>query len=235
MSSFRAGRLLPQPPKSKPQYKIPLTNLRPHYLKPPNHYLGLIVCECTCVQVCVCVCLLWALKHFTWCWSLCTYVLVSLKPLTSGCVCVRAHAGDGQGFLEDGLAGKLGLYRHGYQPGGGGQGKFIIWGITECVCVCEEVQHLQRCAITKFSCLRSLVILTTNTLESGSNKQINNGTAALRIHAHRPFSLNVILNNYFKMWCLLAHDHIDHLILRIHMCCKNAKRLKLHWETLALK
>lgn len=48
------------------------------------------------------------------------------------CVCVRAHAGDSQRFLEDGLAGKLSLYCHGYQPGGGWQGEFIV---PECVCV----------------------------------------------------------------------------------------------------
>lgn len=27
---------------------------------------------------------------------------------------IRAHAGDSQRFLEDGLAGKLSFYRHGY-------------------------------------------------------------------------------------------------------------------------
>lgn len=57
MSSFRTGRLLPQPPKSKLLYKIPLTNLRPHYLKLLNQYLGLIVCECICVCTRVCFCL----------------------------------------------------------------------------------------------------------------------------------------------------------------------------------
>ncbi len=52
------------------------------------------------------------------------------------CGCVRADAGNSKGFLEDGLAGKLGLYRHGYQPGGGGQGEFVIQEITKCVCMC---------------------------------------------------------------------------------------------------
>lgn len=42
------------------------------------------------------------------------------------CLCVRADAGDSEGFLEDGLAGKLSLNRHGYQFGRGGQGEFII-------------------------------------------------------------------------------------------------------------
>lgn len=54
------------------------------------------------------------------------------------CVCVRSHAGDSEGFLEDGLAGKLGLHRHGYQPGGGGQGEFITQEFTKCVCVFDE-------------------------------------------------------------------------------------------------
>ena len=52
------------------------------------------------------------------------------------CLCVRAHAGDGEGFLEDGVAGKLSLYRHGNQSGGSGQGEFIIREITKYVCVC---------------------------------------------------------------------------------------------------
>lgn len=41
-------------------------------------------------------------------------------------LCVRTHAGDSEGFLEDGLARKHSLYRHGYQSGGGGEGKFLI-------------------------------------------------------------------------------------------------------------
>lgn len=56
MSSSRTGRLLPQPPKSKLPYKTPLTNLRPHYLKPPNYYLGLMVFKYMCVSVWVCLC-----------------------------------------------------------------------------------------------------------------------------------------------------------------------------------
>lgn len=47
---------------------------------------------------------------------------------------VRTHAGNGEGFLEDGLAGKLGLYRHGYKSGGGGKGEFIFSTIKN-VCV----------------------------------------------------------------------------------------------------
>lgn len=38
----------------------------------------------------------------------------------------RAHAGDGEGFLEDGLAGEHGFNRHGYKSGGSGKGEFII-------------------------------------------------------------------------------------------------------------
>lgn len=52
-------------------------------------------------------------------------------------MCCRTHAGDGEGFLEDGLAGKLSLHRHGYQPGGGGPGELIVpeirkWERREC-------------------------------------------------------------------------------------------------------
>lgn len=157
MSSFRTGRLLPQPPKSKLLYKIPLTNLRPHYLKLLNQYLGLIVCECicvcTCVRFCLCVrvCAINVEAFFTqqWIeWVCCICVCVRV------CVHIRAHARDGQRFLEDGLAGKLSLYRHGYQPGGGGQGEFIIQGIAKYVCL----EALNLYGNTKFMNLRYQVV-----------------------------------------------------------------------------
>lgn len=37
----------------------------------------------------------------------------------------RAHAGDGERFLEDDLAGEFRQHRHGYQLGGSGQGEAL--------------------------------------------------------------------------------------------------------------
>ena len=60
-----------------------------------------------------------------------TVTVCSVSVYLSACislfvrVCLRAHAGDGSGFLEDGLAGELGLYRHGYKSGGSRKGEFI--------------------------------------------------------------------------------------------------------------
>lgn len=51
-------------------------------------------------------------------------------------VSFRAHAGDSEGFLEDGLAGEHGLNRHGYKSGGSGKGEFIM---LYNLCVSAEV------------------------------------------------------------------------------------------------
>lgn len=170
MSSSRTGRLLPQPPKSKLPYKTPLTNLRPHYLKPPNYYLGLMVFKYMCVSVWVCLCksvlpVLTFLRGigmniclFT---HLCLYACLCVsKCLHCVCLSVRAHARDGEGFLENGVAGEFGLNRHGYKPCGSGKGEFIIQAAPKtcvlevnkvyvylCVCLYVYMYDLVICAV----------------------------------------------------------------------------------------
>ena len=50
---------------------------------------------------------------------------VCVSVCVSVCLCARPHAGDGEGLLEDGVAGEFSIYRHGYQPCGGWQGEFL--------------------------------------------------------------------------------------------------------------
>lgn len=92
------------------------------------------------------VCLFMCIKMFT----LCVFV----------CLSVRAHARDGEGFLENGVAGEFGLYRHGYKPCGSGKGEFIIQAAPKmcvlevnkvyvylCVCLYVYMYDLVICAV----------------------------------------------------------------------------------------
>lgn len=64
--------------------------------------------------------------------SVCFYTAWTISMNHYWCFCVRTHAGDSEGFLEDGLARKHSLYRHGYQSGGGGEGKFVPLRLNIC-------------------------------------------------------------------------------------------------------
>lgn len=92
------------------------------------------------------VCLFVCIKMFT----LCVFV----------CLSVRAHARDREGFLENGVAGEFGLYRHGYKPCGSGKGEFIIQAAPKmcvlevnkvyvylCVCLYVYMYDLVICAV----------------------------------------------------------------------------------------
>lgn len=61
---------------------------------------------------------------------LCPHAVFVWIKTTVTCLSVRAHAGDSEGFLEDGLAGELGLYCHGYKPGGSGKGEFFNFSFS---------------------------------------------------------------------------------------------------------
>lgn len=97
--------------------------------------------------------------------SVCVYQYAYVSNL---CGCVRAHAGNGERFLEDGLAGKLSLYRHGYQPSGGGQGEFIIQEITKCVYVCLMKRSNNRRGIQLH---KSLIQVFLSLLQLQSNQK----------------------------------------------------------------
>lgn len=102
-----------------------------------------MVCKCMCEGVHL---RLWCASVFVTVWIItadiffltwvCTHLHTHLHTHTHlsalicvPCVFVRTHAGNGEGFLEDGLARKLCLYRHGYKSGGGGKGEFIFRAI----------------------------------------------------------------------------------------------------------
>ncbi len=89
---------------------------------------------CACVSLCSHDILLYLTLKFEHSYEMSFKMCLFVRMCV--CMCVRAHAGDSEGFLEDGLAGKLGLYRHGYQSCGGGQGEFIIKEIKKLVYVC---------------------------------------------------------------------------------------------------
>lgn len=84
----------------------------------PVHLCVYIICAYFCKSSA-------CLDTHTPCALLCIIIFVYLY-FVCAYLCVRADAGDSEGFLEDGLAGKLSLNCHGYQFGRGGQGEFVI-------------------------------------------------------------------------------------------------------------